>query len=343
MRVAVYYRNNDIRIEERPVPEIADDELLVKVEASGICGSDVMEWYRLQKAPLVLGHEIAGRVERAGKSVKRFGPGDRVFVSHHVPCNACRYCAEGQHSLCDTLRSTDFDPGGFAEFLRVPSINVTNGTFLLPDGMTFEEGVFIEPLACVLRGLRIARFRSGRSALVLGSGISGLLFIKALRASGAARIAATDIESSRLDKAILFGADVVTRADEAEPETLRAANEGLLYDLVVACAGETSVVEQAFQLVGRGGTILLFAPLKPSTMVPLPLFEIWREQITIVSTYAGCPEDIEEAIRMIETHDIEVADMITHRLPIEDVALGFKLVAAGKESIKVVIIPSLAP
>jgi L-iditol 2-dehydrogenase len=340
MRVAVYYNNDDIRIEERLVPEIGDDELLVKVEASGICGSDVMEWYRLQKAPLVLGHEIAGRVERVGKRVKRFKRGDRVFVSHHVPCNTCRYCEAGQHSLCDTLRSTNFDPGGFAEFVRVPSINVANGTFLLPEGMTFEEGAFIEPLACVLRGLRIAHFRSGRSALVLGSGISGLLFIRALRAFGASRIAATDIEDRRLETAKRLGADVVMRAEDAGPEKAREANGGLLFDFVVACAGVSSVVEQAFDLVERGGTVLLFAPLEPGTMIPLPLFHIWREQVTIVSTYAGCHDDIKEAIGMIETHAIEVADMITHRLPLEEAARGFKLVAEGKESIKVIILPS---
>ena len=133
MRAAVYYSNNDIRIEEMPVPKIGDDELLVRIESSGICGSDVMEWYRIKKAPLVLGHEIAGVVFEAGTRVKRFKPGDRVTVAHHVPCNTCRYCLAGQYSLCDTLRSTNFDPGGFAEFIRVPAINVDRGTFIVPD------------------------------------------------------------------------------------------------------------------------------------------------------------------------------------------------------------------
>ena len=199
MKVAVYYNNRDVRIEERAVPEIGPDEILVKVISSGICGSDVMEWYRIKKAPLVLGHEIAGVVEKVGKNVSRFKQGDRVFVSHHVPCNTCRYCLAGMHSLCDTLRTTNFDPGGFSQYIRVPPINVDRGTFILPDPVSFDEGSFVEPLACVLRGLRLAGFKPAMRVLVLGSGISGLLHIKALRALGAGRIVATDVTDFRLE------------------------------------------------------------------------------------------------------------------------------------------------
>ena len=339
MRAAEYYNNNDIRIEERPVPAIGPGELLVRVESSGICGSDVMEWYRIQKAPLVLGHEIAGVVVDAGKRVERFSAGDRVFVSHHVPCNECRYCEAGQHSLCDTLRSTNFDPGGFAQFIRVPEINVRTGTFLLPEGMSFDEGAFVEPLACVLRGLRVAGFKAGGSVLVLGSGISGLLFVKALRARGAGRIVTTDIERYRLEAARRFGADAALVAGDATPARLRTLNEDALFDLVITCAGMTSVVEQAFRSAERGGTVLLFAPLEPGVEVTLPFFRIWRDQITIHSTYAGCPEDIEKAIEMLRDPDFTVTDMVTHRLPLGETGAGFRLVAAGTESIKVIIKP----
>lgn len=339
MRAAVYYNNEDIRIEERPVPAAGPGELLVRVESSGICGSDVMEWYRIQKAPLVLGHEIAGIVVDAGKGVERFGAGDRVFVSHHVPCNTCRYCMAGRHSLCNTLRSTNFDPGGFAQFIRVPEINVRTGTFLLPDEVSFDEGAFVEPLACVLRGLRAARFETGQRVLILGSGISGLLFVKALRSRGAGRIVTTDIEQVRLEAARRFGADAALIADDATPGKLRSLNEDALFDLVVTCAGATAVVEQAIRSAERGGTVLLFAPLEPGIAVTLPFFSIWRDQITIVSTYAGCPEDIEEAIEMIRVPDFTVTDMVTHRLPLGETGTGFRLVAEGKDSIKVIIRP----
>ncbi|GAI85048.1 unnamed protein product, partial [marine sediment metagenome] len=147
MHAAVYYNNKDIRIEDLPKPRIGPDEILVKVIASGICGSDVMEWYRIKKAPRILGHEISGEIEEVGKNVNQYKVGDRVFVSHHVPCNECRYCRGGFHTVCDTLKSTNFDPGGFAQFIRVPEINVRFGTFILPDEVSFDEGTFIEHLA----------------------------------------------------------------------------------------------------------------------------------------------------------------------------------------------------
>ena len=172
MRVAMWYNNRDVRIEEMPIPQIGFGELLVRVEACGICGSDVMEWYRLDRAPLVLGHEIAGEIVKVGDGVERYKEGERVSAAHHVPCNTCRYCLSGHHTVCDTLRRTNFDPGGFAEYIRLPAINVDRGVFLLPDEVSDEEATFIEPLACVLRGQRLAHMSPGDSVLVIGSGIA---------------------------------------------------------------------------------------------------------------------------------------------------------------------------
>ena len=155
MLVGMYYNNRDVRIEEMPKPKIGQGEILLKMRASGICGSDLMEWYRIKKAPLVLGHEVTGEIAEVGEGVKDYKPGERVFVAHHVPCNTCRYCLTGNHTACQTLHTTNFYPGGFAEYIRVPQLNVDRGTFLLPKSVSFEEGTFIEPLACVLRGQRM--------------------------------------------------------------------------------------------------------------------------------------------------------------------------------------------
>src|SRR3989442_1519511 len=173
MRAAMYYANDDVRIVELPKPRIGPGEILVRVKASGICGSDVMEWYRKPKAPPVLGHEIAAEVVEVGAGVDAAKVGDRVFVSHHVPCGSCRYCRAGHETVCDTLRTTSFDPGGFAEYVRVPPINVKHGVFPLPREISDDEGTFIEPLACVIRGQRLAGFRPGSTLLVLGSGVAG--------------------------------------------------------------------------------------------------------------------------------------------------------------------------
>ena len=162
MRVAMYYNNRDIRIEEMPRPAVGRGEVLVRIEASGICGSDVMEWYRIHKAPLVLGHEIAGQIVAVGEGVETYRPGDRVAASHHVPCNTCHYCLSGHHTVCETLRQTNFYPGGFAEYVLLPALNVDRGVYRLPEEMTYEEATFIEPLACVLRAQRMAGISPGR-------------------------------------------------------------------------------------------------------------------------------------------------------------------------------------
>lgn len=339
MKVAMYYNNNDVRIEEQPIPTIGDHEILVKVIASGICGSDVMEWYRIKKAPRVLGHEITGDIVELGKNVDNYKIGDRVFVSHHVPCNICRFCLRDHQTLCHTLHSTNFYPGGFAEYLRVPEINVDRGVFLLPETMSYEEGVFIEPLACGIRGLRTARMKPQDSVLVIGSGISGLLFLKLARAWGAGQVFATDINEYRLKMAKTFGAHEVFNAKENVPELLKKQNHGRLADLVIICAGAPVAVQQGLRCVEPGGTILLFAPAQPDIDIPLPLFNIWNKQITMVSTYAGSPKDIQMAIDCITQKKIEVTDMITHRLPLKEIAKGFKLVAQAGNSIKVIIKP----
>lgn len=339
MKVAMYYNNNDVRIEEMPIPEINDNELLVKVQACGICGSDVMEWYRLKKAPRVLGHEMAGDIVKVGKNVKKFKVGDRVFVSHHVPCDTCSFCKNDQHTLCETLHSTNFYPGGFAEYLKVPEINVDRGVFVLPKEMSYEEGAFIEPLACTVRGMKIAGMRSGQSILVLGSGVAGLLNIKLAKAMGAIKIFATDIDDFRIKTAKKMGADIVINAKEEVPEEVKKHNDGASADLVILCAGVPSAAEQAMNSVAAGGTILLFAPTEPGVEIPFPMFDLWNKQVKIVSTYAGAPRDLKESIELIRSRKVKVTDMITHRFPLSEAAKGFKLAAQAKNSIKIIIKP----
>ena len=339
MKVVMYYNNNDVRIEQQPVPDIGDDELLVKVKASGICGSDVMEWYRVKKAPLVLGHELTGDIVKTGKKVTEFKVGDRIVVTHHVPCNTCSFCKNDQHTLCDTLHTTKFYPGGFAEYLRVPAINVDRGTFVLPKEISYEAGTFVEPLACVVRGLRIAQMKKGKSVLVLGSGMAGLLNIKLTRALGASKVFATDVNPYRLEMAKNAGADVIINATDNVAKKIQQENMGQLADLVILCAGVPSAVQQAFESVQPGGTILFFAMTKPGETIPLHLFNVWNKQITMVSTYAGAPRDLKEAIGLLQTKKISVTDMITHVLPLDEAATGFKLVDQAQDSMKVILKP----
>lgn len=340
MRAAVWYNNHDIRIEERPVPEIGPGEMLLRITASGICGSDVMEWYRRDRAPLILGHEIAGEVVEIGLGVEEYKTGDRVTVAHHVPCNTCRYCRSGNHTICDTLRTTNFDPGGFVEYVRLPAINVERGVFLLPDEVSDEEATFVEPLACVLRGQRRAGFKPGQSVLVVGSGISGLLHVQLARVLGADRIVATDIAEYRLEAAKKFGADEAFDTKEYEPERFLEVNHGHLADLVIVCTGAAAAVSQAVQSVERGGTVLLFAPTAPGVDTRLSINDFfWRTDRTLTTSYAGSPADYAAALELINARRLPVSEMITHRLGLGETGEGFRLVAEARESIKVVIDP----
>jgi len=339
MRVAMYYNNRDVRLEEMPKPEIGPGEILIKVLASGICGSDVLEWYRIQKAPRVLGHEITGEIVEVGDGVENCKIGDRVFVAHHIPCNTCRYCLNGYHTACETLHTTNYDPGGFAEYIRAPKLNVDRGVFVLPDAVSLVEGVFIEPLACVIRGQRVAQLKPGQSVLILGSGISGLLHLLLARALGAGRIITTDISEYRMEAARRFGADAVIPATEDVPAEVRQINDGRLADLVIVCTGALSAFEQALKSVDRGGTILCFATTTPEIELSVPINEFWRNEIKLMPSYANSPHDAAVAIELISAERVPVREMITHRLSLEDTGRGFQLVAEANESIKVIIEP----
>ncbi len=339
MRVAMYYNNRDVRLEEKPRPRVGAGEVLLRVRASGICGSDVMEWYRIKRAPLVLGHEVAGEVAEVGTGVEGFRVGDRVVATHHVPCNTCRYCLAGHHSVCDTLRSTHFDPGGFAEYVRVPAVNVERGMFLLPDEVSYEEGTLVEPLGCVVRSRRVARVRPGASMLVIGSGVSGILQLKLAAASAPGLLMACDISPYRLEMARRAGGDLALPADDDLPQRIREANGGRLAEVVVLCTAAPQALRQAAACVDRGGTIVLYIAPKPGDEIPLPLWQLYYDGVSIVSSYAAAPADMRIALDLIHRRRVRVDDIITHRLGLAETGVGFRLVDEAGESLKVVIDP----
>jgi L-iditol 2-dehydrogenase len=337
MRVAVYYNNKDIRIEERPFPVIGPDEILVNAKACGICGSDVLEWYRIRSAPRILGHEMTGIIVQKGKNIRTFEVGDRVFVSHHVPCNNCSYCRNGHHTACETLHTTNFDPGGFAEYIRVPQINIRNGTFPLSSTISYEEGTFIEPLGCVVRGQRLIRLAQDQTVLVLGCGVTGLLHIQLAKHAGAKRVIATDVRDYRLAAAKRFGADVTIHAHDDVPAITRKVNNQCLPDKVIVCTGALPAVHQAYHSIDRGGVILFFAVPPPTETVTIPLPALWRNEITLMTTYGAGPGDLTEALDLIRDQDIKVKEMITHRFSLNDIGKAFQIVAEANESMKVIV------
>jgi len=340
MLVAVYHNNRDIRIKDVPKPEIGPDEILLKVMASGICGTDVVEWYRLPKAPRVLGHEATGIIDEVGEKVTKYKVGDRVFVSHHVPCNKCRYCQKDSHTACETLHTTNYYPGGFSQYIRVPKINVETGVYKLSPNMSYEEGTFIEPLACAVRGQRLANIQKDDTILIIGSGMAGILHIQLAKLKGAQKIFAADINPDRLKLAEKFGADQVIDAKGDLPQQLKELNDGRAADKVIVCTGAEKAALTALDCVDRGGTILFFAVPDPTTKIPIPITEFWRNETTIRTSYGAAPRDLEEALKILAQKQVNVEDMITHRLDIREIAEGFRLVAEAGKSLKVIIEPN---
>ena len=333
MKVAMWYNNRDIRIEEFPTPHPGPGEMLVKVHSCGICGSDVVEWYRLPRAPLVQGHEIGAEVVEVGSGAERYRPGDRVFIAPKVPCLECEDCRRGHHPVCSAVKERL--PGGFAEYILAPAALVERGTVRLPDNMSYDESTFIEPLACVVRAQRLAGVKEARRLLILGCGMSGLMHVKLARASSDCVVAATDINPKKRDLARRLGAQLVLEADEDVP----ARMVGGKADAVLLCTSALPAVEQAWRSVGNGGTIVFFAVPEPDKTVVFPANDFWRREIRVLTTYYCGPEDIAEALTLIAAGRVEVEDLITHRLPLRDIREGFRLVIEGREAVKVIIKP----
>jgi L-iditol 2-dehydrogenase len=341
MLAAVYYNNKDVRIQKIPKPKIADDEILVKVMASGICGSDVAEWYRVPKAPRILGHEATGTIEKTGAKVTQYKKGDRVFVSHHVPCNQCRYCLKGHHTACETLHATNYYPGGLAQYIRVPPVNVEKGIYKLPSDMTYGEGTFIEPLACVIRGQRLASLQKEDTLLIIGSGISGILHVQLAKLKGLKRVVVADINRYRLKMAEKFGADHTINAKENLPQRLAEINDKRPADQVIVCTGAAQAALTALECIDKAGTILFFAVPEPTVKIQVPINQFWRNEITIKTSYGAAPNDLTESLNILSQKKLDVNDMITHKLTLRQAPTGFKLMAEAKDSLKIIIEPNL--
>src|SRR5689334_8680229 len=253
MKSGYYYAHGDVRVEERPVPAIGSSEVLAAVHACGICGSDTMRWYREPEAKkrgaLNTGHEIAGQIVAVGKDISDYKAGDRVVITHHFPCLKCTACLDGNETACLSMHTKHIDPGGFAQFVRIMESGISNGLYRLPDSVSYEEASFVEPLACVVRSVRKMLPVKARSALVIGSGLAGLLHIKLLRAMGAGRIIAADMNQERLQAARRCGADEIAMASGKLPSA----------DRVILCTGAPAAAAQALECVNRGSQIMFFA------------------------------------------------------------------------------------
>jgi L-iditol 2-dehydrogenase len=331
MRAAMYHGAGRIELTELPRPVAGDGELIVRVDACGLCGSDLMQWYQDPRAPLVLGHEPVGEVVEAGTGAP-LRVGSRVFVHHHVPCMECRYCRDGRETLCATFRATRIDPGGLAEFIRVPAENARIDVLVLPDEVSDLAGTLIEPLACVVRGQASAGLTPGDPVVVIGAGAMGLLEIYAARARGAAVIA-IEPRPERRELARRAGAQVPEAPSAAAARHL-LGSDGARAVFVTSASAEAIAVGIA--LAGPAGVVQLFAPPRPGVPVPVDLGSAWFREVRIESTYSAGPADTRVALQLLQDGAIDPEVIVSHRIPLADIDRAFRI-ARSAEAMKVVV------
>ena len=324
-----------IELREWPAPTPGPGELLLRVSGCGLCGSDILKIDAAAPGPAVLGHEVVGQVVEVGAGVRRFAPGDRLVVAHHVPCFHCHYCRRGSPSMCRHFKRVNLDPGGFAELVRVPVPNVEHAAFRLPAEMTEETASFTEPLACCLRAVKRSRVAAGDTALVVGLGSIGCLLAQLLALEGA-QVFAADLLGSRRALGRRLGARVLDD-DAALDAALGEATEGRGADLVVITAGGAGALPAAAARVRDGGTLHYFAG-GAGEALPLSLGALYHRELTLTATYSSSPADLEEAFALLAGDRIRVDGLISHRLPLGRLGEGVELMRRH-EAVKVYVIP----
>ncbi|MEM3716376.1 MAG: zinc-dependent dehydrogenase [Candidatus Bathyarchaeia archaeon] len=340
MKAIVYYDVGDFRLEDVATPKIGSKEILVRVRACGICSTDLYRAeYRRAKPGSVLGHEISGEVAEIGSEVKRFNIGDRVAVLHHAPCGACYYCMHAQEPLCDQYRRTNVDPGGFAEYIRVPSELVEKTVVKIPEKMSFEEATMIEPTACAVRAISKSRVSPGDTVLVIGGGPLGLLNAQVAKAYGATQVIVSDHHDFRIKIAEKVGVDYAFNSKKTNiEESVRGLTDGRGADLVVIAVASSSAVQEGLKIVRWGGKVCIFGDFRD---VPQPNLDIdpkiiLRDDVTILGSWGCAPYDYYAAFNLIKSGRVKVKGMITHKFPLEQFNEALRVISS-RECMRVVL------
>lgn len=336
MKAGVYTGWGTLELQDWPEPAAGAGELLVRVRGCGLCGSDILKvTSRETRAPAVFGHEVVGEIAQVGAGVTRFRVGQRVVAAHHVPCFACHYCRRGSPSMCRHFKRINLDPGGFAELCRVPAPNVDHATFPLPEAMSDETASFTEPLACCLRAVKRGRVEPGDVAIVVGLGSIGCLLIQAFRLGGVTVFGA-DLMPARRLLGRRAGAHVFD-ADAELDRALAEATGGRGADLVMLTAGGAALLPWAAAHARDGGQLHYFAGGGGDSL-PLALAELYHRELTLSATYSSSPVELREAFDLLSGGQVKVDGLITHRLPLAELARGVELMQR-QEAVKVYITP----
>jgi L-iditol 2-dehydrogenase len=340
MKAAVVLGPANVSLKELPIPKIGCGEILVKMVACGICGTDIEKLQSQWVTPPILGHEVVGEIAKVGKDVKNFKVGDRVFVHHHVPDYTCYYCKRGDFTMCDSFQSTNLDPCGFAEYFRVPEPNVRLGAVLkLPEKISYEEGVLIEPIACCIRGLMKCKISSDDKVLVIGAGPIGLMHIHLLKVFGAGMVIASDLINWRLEMAVKFGAShVVNPNHEDFLKCVQGLTGGKIGpDIVIVTVGSSKAIQQGMDVVRKGGKVCIFGVSPPKDMFTYDVNKMLTREISIIPSYSTSELETNMALKMMLEKQIEAAKFITHHFKLEQIKEALDCTAEKKDSLKVIV------
>jgi L-iditol 2-dehydrogenase len=336
MRVARLRAWGDVRVEQAPVPAPGPGEMVMRVTACGLCGSDALDWYVARKAPVVLGHEPVGRIVAVGPGVT-LQHGQRVFAHHHAPCMACPECARRLWSNCATWRATALDPGGFAEYARVSAASVERDVLVLPDDVSDEAATFIEPAACCLRALDKARPRPGDAVLVIGLGPMGLLLAQLAGLRDTVSVHGADLRPDRRAGARAMGLDVLDGHSGLAGE-VRACTGGRGADIVIVTPGTAAAVRTGLEAAAPGGRVVCFTPLDPADPLPVDQAALYFREIELLQSYSCGPDETRAALDIIRAGRVALEPLVSHRTGLEGVADALRR-AHDAEGLKTIIFP----
>ena len=347
MRAAVYKGASVVEVESIPVPPIGPGEILIRVEACGICHTDLKKIeYNLLAPPRIYGHETAGVVAAVGSGIARYAPGDRVIVFHHIPCGECFYCRRKLYAQCPVYKkvgvTAGFEPagGGFAQYVRAMDWIVERGVEKIPEGVSFDQACFVEPVNTCLKGVKLADPQPGDAAVILGQGPIGMIFTMLVARTGA-RILATDTMPLRRGLARKFGAEeAFDPRDEDFEKQVRSMTDGRGADLAIIAASAKGIVEQAVRCTRPGARILLFAQTSHQERIEVSGASICMEERSLFGSYSASVDIQKESADLVFSGALPVEQLVSHRYPLGQIHQGIERALHPDEgSLKIVVQP----
>jgi len=341
MDAAIVKSNSNVEIKNVEKPRVGPGDILVKMRACGICGSDVEKVFGKYGQPSMrLGHEPAGIITEVGSEVSNFVVGDHVFTHHHVACYSdnCHECSHGNETMCKKYYESNLEPCGLADEYIVPEWNVKHGGVLkIPDSMSFEEAAMIEPLACCIRAWQKSRIMNGDSVAILGIGPTGIMHAMLAKLYGFGKIFCLDLNEFRLDFAKKFEATTIHSGNTNALEQIKSetANQGV--DVVIVATSSLNALKDAVNFVRKGGTIVMFGVPSKGAIIDLDMSEIYSKGITIVNSYAASDFDTKEALEKISNKQINVSQLITHKYNLQECQEAFVHAKSGDNAMKIII------